>query len=288
MKKIVVIGLLIAGFLVSHAFPSAGPRQSFVFKSGDNPEITVFFALPPKVSAKTRFLMIMAGRQRDADAYLDSWIDWAEKNDCIIAAPKFDEKNWPEPLGYNFGNIASGKELDNTVNDRSKWAFTVTEQLFAEMRKKYSLSAKDYILFGHSAGGQFVHRFILFFPRNHVRLAIAANPGFYTLPDLATAFPYGLKNSPVAISRQALIDWTNTNLILMRGTADIQRTESLRQTPEADAQGKTRFERAGFMFAQVKALNPASKWQLIDVPGIAHDQVGMAAAAQKMLDTRKF
>lgn len=266
---------------------TSGKRESYVFKSPDNPELTVFYALPPKITPQTRVLIVIAGRQRDADVYLDSWIDWGSKNNFVVVAPQFDKDNWPEGLGYGFGNIASGKESKNTPNPQSKWAFTVVEQLFENIRKTYSLAVDDYVLFGHSGGGQFVHRFMLFLPKNHVRLAIAANPGFYTLPDLELDFPYGLRKSPIVISKQQLLDWTNANLILMRGTADIQRTESLRQTPEADAQGRTRFERAAFMFAKIKAFNPNTRWTLIDVPGVAHDQKGMAAAAQKVIvDTK--
>jgi hypothetical protein len=270
---------------VRSVFPLVlGPRQSFVFKSPENPEITVFFALPPDVSPKTQVLMVMAGRQRDADVYLDSWIKWGEKNDYIVIAPQFDEKNWPEPLGYNFGNIATGKEQANTPNAKSKWAFSVIEQLFESVGKKYSLRTKQYDLFGHSAGAQFVHRFMLFYPEHHVRIAIAANSGFYTLPDTTLPFPYGLKNSPVTVSPKQLNDWTGRELILMRGTADLVRSESLRQTAEADEQGKNRFERAAYMFERVKLFSPKTKWQLIDVPDIAHDQKGMAAGAQKVLD----
>ena len=274
------------------AFPSEvnvtlGPRQSFVFKSPDNPEITVFFTLPPKISTKTRILIVMAGRQRDADVYLDSWAEWGVQNDYIVVAPRFDEKNWPEPLGYNFGNIATGSEQASTANPRPKWAFTVIEQLFDHVRKKYSVNNKEYDLFGHSAGGQFVHRFMLFYPEHHVRVAIAANPGFYTLPDLTINFPYGLKNAPVPITEKQLREWTGRELILMRGTADIRRTESLRQTPEADEQGKNRFERAAYMFERVKSFNARTKWQLFEVSGIAHDQKGMARAAQKVLESRK-
>jgi hypothetical protein len=69
----------------------------------------------------------------------------------------------------------------------------------------------------------------------------------------------------------------------MRGTADLQRTESLRQSPEADAQGQNRFERAGYMFERIKKFDPKTTWRMIDVPGIAHDQKGMAPAAQKLL-----
>lgn len=262
-------------------------RKTFVFESPGNPAIKVFYAEPARIDSKTSVVIVMAGRQRNADEYLDSWVAWGAKNNYLVLSPQFDEANWPEPLGYNFGNIASGKEAKNTPNPKAKWAFTVVEQLFDHAREKFSVKAKNYLLFGHSAGGQFVHRFMLYMPENRVGLAIAANPGFYTLPDREIIFPYGLKNSPVAVSDNDVKKWTGGGLILMRGTADIERTDSLRQTPEADSQGKNRFERALFMFQQVKKANPTTKWQLVDVQGVAHDQKGMAEAAQRFLDARK-
>ena len=260
---------------------------SFDFKSAGNPDVKVFYSVPAKISPETKVLLVMAGRQRNADEYLESWIEWGEQNNYVVLAPLFDDKNWVEPLGYNFGNIASGKEKENTLNPKSKWAFTLIEQMFDYARNKFSLNVKKYDLFGHSAGGQFVHRFMLFMPVNRVRVAIAANPGFYTLPDLDAVFPYGVKDSPVKISQKDLLDWTNRNLVIMRGTADIERTESLRQTPEADAQGQTRFERAAFMLHKIKTLNPQTKWQMFEVPDVAHDQKGMALAAQKYLEKVK-
>ncbi len=262
-------------------------RKSYVLESPGNPSIKVFYAAPPAINAKTAIVVVMAGRQRNADEYLDSWVEWGAKNNYLVLSPQFDEENWPEPLGYNFGNIASGKEAKNTPNPRAKWSFTVVEQLFENAKQKFSVKADKYVLFGHSAGGQFVHRFMLFMPDNKVSLAIAANPGFYTLPDTEIDFPYGLKNMPVSVSQKDVKRWTGGRLILMRGTADTQRTENLRQTPEADAQGKNRFERAGFMFVQVKKADPSSKWLLFDVPGVAHDQKGMALGAQRVLDSMK-
>jgi len=262
-------------------------RKSYVFESPGNSSIKVFYAAPPAVNSKTSVVLVMAGRQRNADEYLDSWVEWGAKNNYLVLSPQFDEANWPEPLGYNFGNIASGKEAKNTPNPRAKWSFTVVEQLFENAKQKFSVKADKYVLFGHSAGGQFVHRFMLFMPDNKVSLAIAANPGFYTVPDTGIDFPYGLKNMPVSVSQKDVKRWTGGQLILMRGTADVQRTENLRQTPEADAQGKNRFERAGFMFVQVKKTDPSSKWLLFDVPGIAHDQKGMALGAQRVLDSMK-
>lgn len=275
-----VIDALKCAFPVGEVKDASG---SFIYKSEGNPDVEVFYHGPAKTDDKTRIVMVMAGRQRNAEEYLDSWRSWAAANNYIALAPKFDQANWPEPLGYNFGNIATGKERENTANPKGKWSFKVVDDLFDEVRMRFKLKATNYDLFGHSAGGQFVHRFMLFYPENRVRIAIAANPGFYTLPDDQQAFPYGVKNSPHPVTSKMLENWTKTDLVIMRGTADLRRTESLRQSPEADAQGQNRFERALYMFERIKKLNPKTTWRLIDVPGIAHDQKGMAPAAQKLL-----
>jgi hypothetical protein len=38
------------------------------------------------------------------------------------------------------------------------------------------------------------------------------------------------------------------------------------------------------MFNKIKAFNPKSAWQIFEVPNVAHDQKGMALAAQKVLE----
>lgn len=275
-----VIDALKCAFPVTAATRSDG---SYSFKSAGNPDVKVFYSGPTKVDQKTRLLIVMAGRQRNAEEYLDSWREWSAANNYVVIAPLFDKENWPEPLGYNFGNIASGKERDNTANDKTKWSFKLVDDMFDDAAKRFTLGAKNYDVFGHSAGGQFVHRFMLFYPENRARIAIAANSGFYTLPDEEQVFPYGVRNSPCKISAKMLEAWTRKDIVIMRGTADIQRTESLRQSPEADAQGQNRFERAAYVFERIKQFNPRTKWLLIDVPGIAHDQKGMSIPAQKFL-----
>ena len=55
----------------------------------------------------------------------------------------------------------------------------------------------SYLLYGHSAGAQFVHRYLYFVPEARVAKVVAANAGWWTLPDLAVGFPYGLRGSVV-------------------------------------------------------------------------------------------
>jgi hypothetical protein len=69
----------------------------------------------------------------------------------------------------------------------------------------------------------------------------------------------------------------------MVGTADTLRDADLRVTPRADAQGRNRYERADYMYARGLAVDPASRWQRIDVPGVGHAAEPMAEAAQAFL-----
>jgi hypothetical protein len=41
------------------------------------------------------------------------------------------------------------------------------------------------------------------------------------------------------------------------------------------------------MYSKVKSVNPKTKWRMIEVPNVAHDQKGMALGAQKVLESIK-
>lgn len=93
------------------AFPAGGTAPpakeakaalgSFVHRSEGNPDVEIFYHGPAKTDDKTRIVIVMAGRQRNAEEYLDSWRTWAAANNYIAFAPRFDQANWPEPFGYN-------------------------------------------------------------------------------------------------------------------------------------------------------------------------------------------
>ncbi len=145
------------------------------------------------------------------------------------------------------------------------------------------MSDKLFDIWGHSTGGQFLHRFMLFKPNEKVRYVMPANSGWYTTHDLDRAYPYGVKHSLLSIAKRDLMLWTRKPVIIFRGTADTLRTENLSMTPEADAQGQNRYRRAGFMFRKIKEFNSLTNWRMIDVPDAGLDQRKMAPAAQDFL-----
>ncbi|MFA5806704.1 MAG: T9SS type A sorting domain-containing protein, partial [Melioribacteraceae bacterium] len=80
-----------------------------------------------------------------------------------------------------------------------------------------------------------------------------------------------------------LVDYTNRNLIIMRGTADTLRDSNLNTDPLSDAQGRNRFERAAYFFNKGVQINSSLIWKLIDVPNVGHDYKNMAISAGDFL-----
>ena len=150
------------------------------------------------------------------------------------------------------------------------------------MRQRFGMTVEGYAIYGHSAGAQFVHRFLFHVPNARVTRAVAANAGWYTMPDLATGYPYGLKDS--AVTREMLEQAMQRPLTILLGEDDTDPEHpSLRRTPEALAQGLHRFARGQAFFAAGQAasldLGVPFAWQLATVPGADHDNRLMAPAA---------
>jgi hypothetical protein len=166
-----------------------------------------------------------------------------------------------------------------------EWSFSIIEPVFDFVVASIDGSQTSYDAFGHSAGSQFVHRFLTYKENLRADRLVAANAGWYTMPDETIDFPYGLKNSAAGIGNIARI--VQKNLIVLLGEADTSRTNSLRITPEADPQGLTRLERGHSYFEAGKKaaedLKVPFKWEKEVTPGVGHSNGPMAEFAVKML-----
>ncbi len=100
-----------------------------------------------------------------------------------------------------------------------------------------------YGLFGHSAGGQFVHRMLSFGYRDRVAVAVSANAGTYAMPDLDVAWPFGLGETEVTPA--SLAEWLAFPITVMAGTNDTKTTgRYFPKGPRSMRQGETRWHRA--------------------------------------------
>jgi alpha-beta hydrolase superfamily lysophospholipase len=257
---------------------------SFTHASTGNPAVRVWLAVPPCLGAQTRLVVVMHGVRRNAHEYAAEWADWAAHTDHVVAVPQFDREGWGGANGYNLGNVLGKRGESPVLNPVARWSFTVLDEIQARVVRRLGIADERFVLWGHSAGAQFAHRFPLFRPRAKLRAVIVAGCGWFTLPDPELDFPYGTRHPLLDLSRRRLLDWTRRPLVLMRGTQDVTWDPHLRTTPEAEAQGVNRFERAGCMLRRARALDPICRWRLVDVPGVDHDHMKMIPATQACWD----
>lgn len=262
-------------------FPAGGVAP-YVYRDPRHPPLRVWVTVPPTVGSGTRLLVVMHGASRNASSYAASWAAWAARTGYVVLTPEFDKARWPGAAEYNLGNVFTGASRDGVPRPEADWTFAHLDAMRAHAQHGLALPDSTYDLWGHSAGAQFVHRFLLWRPASPVRRAVAANAGWYTVPDTMVALPYGLAHPALRGLSASIRAWTQRPVVLMRGTADTVRGADFRVTPEADAQGPSRYARAGYMLARVQAADPATRWSLEDVPGAAHSQRQMAPAAQAL------
>jgi poly(3-hydroxybutyrate) depolymerase len=249
--------------------------------------ITVWFYVPPDATPQTSVVVVMHGIQRNGEDYLADWIPLAREKGFLLVAPEFSTKEFPGEEGYIYGNTVdkAGRALP-----REQWSFSVIEPVFDAIRTRTGNRSAHYRLYGHSAGAQFVQRFVYFVPMARAERIVAANAGWYMLPDLSIAFPYGLKNTRVTAAdlRHALA----LPLTVLLGTADVDpKTKALRHTVEADAQGPYRFARGNFFFGRAeeaaRKLGLPLVWRLATAPGVAHSDKNMSPFAVTALFPEK-
>ncbi|MGC3969793.1 MAG: CapA family protein [Pirellulales bacterium] len=245
--------------------------------------IPVWYFAPEEAAADAPVLIVMHGVNRDADRYRNEWLPHARKYGLLLLVPEFSNAAFPGELHYNLGSTTddAGKPTP-----RETWTFEFIEPIFDAAKQAFGNRSSRYSIYGHSAGGQFVHRFLYFEPQARVKQAVAANAGWWTVPDSAIAFPYGLQNSAIdAAAEKAMLARPLTVLL---GTADVDTTDkNLRRTPEANAQGPHRFARGRNFFAAGKRraaeLGAPFGWQLATAPGVPHENKGMSAYAVRLL-----
>jgi pimeloyl-ACP methyl ester carboxylesterase len=266
-------------------------RGQFVFNdslgNADRP-ITVYTYRPVTWNQSGPVLIVIPGADRNGRSSRFMWVRYAEQYSSLLIVPEFSLEYYPTDYWYHLGNTYDSTNQTPKMNwtPKAKWTYTAIEHLFDYTREKSGATRDTYLLFGHSAGAQFVHRMVTLLPEARYSRAVAANSGVYLLPEYSDPYPFGLKDSPVYNSNLSKV--FARKLIIMSGGRDTDpNAGDLANFPEAEAQGSTRFERARFYFttAQSEAgrLRVPLNWEYHVVPGVGHDEVGMAGPSAKIL-----
>ena len=248
-----------------------------------NQTLYLHAARPSLFTPHTPVLFVHHGVGRNGAAYRDYWLPLAEQQNLLAIAIEFPETSFPDYLRYHFGNLHNE---DGTPNPREKWTYGIGPRLFDALRDAGVTGRERYGVFGHSAGGQFVHRMLSFGFRDRVAVAIGANAGTYAMPDLTVPWPFGLGETEVTdASLAALLAFPMT---IMAGTNDIKTTgRYFPKGPRSMRQGETRWHRAHnyvrLGHAAARSLGTKCAWNVIDVPDVGHDGHGMSIAAAPVI-----
>src|SRR6266545_511482 len=229
------------------------------------PPITVWYYRPNQVDPGTRVVFLMHGSSRTGQEARNLGSKYANNQNFILLAPEFSERNYPGDA-YAFGNMLGP---DEKLLPESMWAFATIERVFDKVREELRLRTATYDIVGHSAGGQLVHRLVLFAPHLRFRRAVASSPGRYALPKMSESFPYGFKGT--LLDSSILARAFSRDFVLVLGDRDTD--DRVRET-EAMSQGSNRFARGLRFFAiateEANLLKVALAWRLRIAYGVDH------------------
>jgi poly(3-hydroxybutyrate) depolymerase len=249
----------------------------------DGRPLQIFFHKPAGADEDAPIAVVMHGNARNAASYRDAWMATADAKGFVVVAPHCDRTLFPNSASYNQGAVLDASEV---WRPRQAWSFNVPELAFDAAAARFGSRRPRYLLFGHSAGAQFVHRFMLFMPEARVERAVAANAGFYTMPSRAERYPYGLGETP--ITEVEIAGYFAKPLVILLGDQDTDPDHpQLSRTEEAMRQGPHRFARGHMFFETARReaarLGTRFAWRLEIAPGVAHSNRAIAPFAGDFL-----
>jgi poly(3-hydroxybutyrate) depolymerase len=250
---------------------------------GGGREITVFTHRPAAYSPDGAVVIVMHGRNRNGADYRNWWVASAEHHGALVIVPEFSERHYAHPDDYNYGGMF---DREGRLQARSRWLYPVIDHIFLDACARAGGRAERYFLFGHSAGGQLVHRMVTFGWSDRIERAVAANSGSYAMPSLGEPFPFGLKGTAFGVAElRALL--ARPLLVLLGEADDDPEHFQLPREPGAMRQGAHRLARGRHYFEAGKSeaarLGVEFGWKIATVPGVAHSGELMSPAAARLL-----
>ena len=267
--------------------------------------IPVFYYQPKAFNQDSKVLIVVPGTGRNAWDYRDAWIKAADQYNVLVLAPHYSEEYY-QFADYHLGGVVANLKINSDAEngdnrfrlddadieyqintDRTQWLYPDFDRLFALVKNATGLQAEGYDLFGHSAGAQILHRLVLLHSDSSADRVVAANAGFYTLPNMQKTFFYGV--SGTGIEEAELVNSFSNKLVIMLGKKDDASASGGRMlhTPMVDEQGKGRLERGRYFYQVAKftanTLLVDFNWELVEVPGVGHDFKAISKAAADYL-----
>jgi len=262
----------------------------------------------------TRVLIVVHGRLRNAQTYLQSGIDAAEhagvSANTLVIAPQFlnasDIKRNHldgQVLRWNGNDWMAGEPSTGPGQISSYGAL---DQIIKHLGNRTLFPAlKEIVVAGHSGGGQVVQRFALTghdhptLKNEGIRLRyVVANPSSYAYfsrqrPvqfDTASCpgfndWKYGLQHLPAYAKGQSVEQleqaYVSRDITYLLGQQDTDPNHpALDKSCAAETQGAYRLIRGHNYFDYLKQRHPQLSHTLVEVPGVGHNGDGMFTSPQ--------
>jgi pimeloyl-ACP methyl ester carboxylesterase len=239
-------------------------------------KMPVYVYLPSSPSSCEHALIAIHGVGRRAKNRRDIFIDYIKDQNILLISPEFSDSALRDNAALNLGNMFTTNTAE-IMNQKQDWTFQYIEDLFLLFRQQFH-NLSRYSIFGHSAGGQFAHRFAIFFPSSFLHKTIVANAGWYTFLDSRQQFPYSVAGMlddteiAAALAREVCI---------LAGDNDVNQDRHLRLTHGAMTQGVNRFDRAKNFYrtaaAKAAELDVDFNWKLKILPDVGHSAQSLAS-----------
>ena len=297
------------GFEPRDLAPGAGVFRMRGGASHRTSRFDVHYVRPVTWSPGAPVLIVIPGSGRNSAEYRNAWLAPARARGILVAALGYPETEY-DFAAYQMGSLVRDltfrnaetsrpnarttvirlrdEDISFSLNpDRQTWLFNDFDRVFDHLRAATGASSESYDIFGHSAGAQILHRMTLFHPESRARRIVAANAGFYTLPDRRRGLPTGLAGT--GLTDAALRGALGRDLTLLLGADDNddEAGGTILHTPAVDAQGLGRLDRGLTFFRTARAkaaeLGAPFTWKLGTVPGVGHDFAAMSEAAAACL-----
>ncbi len=219
--------------------------------------------IPRKGGENAPVFVTVHGISRDAIEQAYMYADLAERYGVVMIAPYFSEPPFSDYqfMGRNGRGQRADLALDKIADEVGKLTHARTDKLY---------------LFGYSGGGQFVHRYTLAHPDRVAKVAIGA-AGWYTFPDPALPYPYGLKVSRKIFSGMVFDPgkFLSVPTRVFVGAEDVKQDPALNKSVRiVRQQGATRVERAQKWVAEMEkaadAIGLQTSYSVELLPGSGH------------------
>ena len=131
-------------------------------------------------------LVAVHGISRNAREQAEAFAEYADRCGVVVVAPLFPAELYPryQQLGLARDSIFPRPDL-------------ALARILDEVGELTGARTERVYLFGHSGGGQFVHRYAMAYPQQVIAVAMGA-PGWYTFPDRSLSYPLGIRKASTA------------------------------------------------------------------------------------------